>query len=840
MTHYLDSTIIIKELEGIEMKEDKNKASFMEQLATFIVDKRKGFMLGYCILIIFCFFSISWVNVNDDIKTYLPDHTETRRGLTLMEEEFTTFGRASVMVSNITYAKAQELKEAIEDIDGVSEIAFDQTEDHYKESSALFSIVFEGEEADTITKDSLNAIISYLDDYDCYIKSDVNKDMAASLKKEISMVMVIAVFIIIGVLLFTSKTYMEIPVLMITFGVAALLNMGTNFLYGQISFVSNSISSVLQLALAIDYAIILCHRFTEERQHLEAREATIKALSKAIPEISSSSLTTISGLLALMFMQFELGFDMGLVLIKALLFSLLSVFTLMPGLLMLFTKGMDKTKHRNFVPSINVWGKFVVKTRYIVPPIFICVLIVAFILSNQCNYVFGFSTLTTKTQNDTQIAEKKVTEKFGETNILAVLVPAGDYEKEQALSKDLEALSETEQVLAIANTEAMDDYLLTDPLTPRQFAELSELDVEIARLLYSAYAVDVENYGKIVNGLDNYKVPLVDMFDFLFEQKEQGFVTLDDELEEDLTELQKKLDDAKLQLKGPNYTRILLGLDTEEEGEETFALLDRIHVIAEKYYDEVVVAGESTSNRDLSTFFSTDNLIITILSALFVMVILLFTFKSAGIPVLLVLTIQGSIWINFAFPPIFNTNIYFLSYLVVTAVQMGATIDYAIVITSRYLDLKKVMPIKDAMVEALNQAFPTIITSSTILISATLLIGQLSSDYAISSIGICLGRGTIISLILVMGVLPQTLLLGDTLIEKTAFTIKRPTLVTNYSGDMKVNGRVKGFVSGVIDAEINGTIKGELSAVVEMDSVQTKKPPIATDQEKENNHEEVK
>lgn len=821
------------------MKENKNNVSFMERLSTFIVDKRNGFILGYCILIAFCFFSRAWVSVNDDITTYLPSTTETRRGLTLMEEEFTTFGRASVMVSNITYTKAEELKETIEDIHGVSEIAFDNTEDHYKESSALFSIVFDGETEDDITKNALNEITDTLKDYDCYVKSDINKDMAASLAKEIGMVMVIAVFIILGVLLFTSKTYMEIPVLMITFGVAALLNMGTNFLYGEISFVSNSISTVLQLALAIDYAIILCHRFTEEREHLEAREAIILALSKAIPEISSSSLTTISGLLALMFMQFELGFDMGLVLIKALLFSIITVFTLMPGLLMIFSKSMDKTKHKNFVPSINIWGKFVVKTRYIVPPIFICVLVGAFILSNNCNFVYGFTTLTTKKQNETQIAEKKVKEKFGETNILAVLVPTGDYEKEGMLSRELEALPEVDSVLSISNTEARDGYLLTDTLTPRQFAELSDLDIEVARLLYSAYAVDVENYGRIVNGLDNYKVPLIDMFDFLFEQKEQGYVTLEDDLEEDLEELKKKLNDAEVQLKSADFTRILLNLNAPEEGDETFELLDRMHRIGGKYYDDVVLVGNSTSDKDLATFFKTDNLTITILSALFVMIILLFTFKSAGIPVLLVLTIQGSIWINFAFPPLTNTNIYFLGYLVVTAVQMGATIDYAIVITSRYMALKKVMPIKEAMVQALNQAFPTIITSSTILISATLLIGQLSSDYAISSIGVCLGRGTIVSLILVMGVLPQTLLLGDSLIERTAFTIKRPNSVSNYTGNMKVNGRVKGYVSGVIDAEINGTIKGDLSAIVDMKSVTMQKklaPPV---EEKEDSNEKI-
>jgi predicted RND superfamily exporter protein len=797
------------------MKDNKNNLNFMESLATFIVDKRKGFILAYSIMIIFSFFSISWVKVNNDITTYLPATAETRQGLTIMEEEFLTYGSAKVMVSNITFDGAEVLCDRLKEIEGVFEIEFENDTDHYKSASALFNITFQGEENDENTKKSLEEVIENLKGYDYYISSSINEDSAAALAKEIGSVLVIAVFIIIGVLLFTSKTYMEIPVLMITFGVAAILNMGTNFLYGEISFVSNSISSILQLALAIDYAIILCHRFTEERVNLEAREATIKALSKAIPEISSSSLTTISGLMALMCMQFSLGFDMGIVLIKALLFSLITVFTLMPALLMLFTKSMDKTKHKNFVPEINILGKLVVKTRYIVPPIFIAIVVVTIVLSSRCNYVFGFSTLKTKKQNEIQIAQKKIADTFPSSNLMALMVPAGDYEKEGQLIKELENMEVTDFVLGLSNIDAIDDYVLTDALTTREFAELTDIDIEVSRLLYSAYAVNDEMYGRIVNGLDNYKVPLIDMINFFHKQKKQGYINLNKELDEEFDDIYKQLNRAQLQLKGENYSRILLSVDTPEEGEETFKLLDHIHEIALKYYDEAIIAGESTSAYDLATFFETDNLIIGILSALFVMIVLLFTFKSAGIPVLLVLTIQGSIWINFSFPAVTNTNIYFLSYLVVTSIQMGATIDYAIVITSRYMDLKQGMSIKEAMIESLNQAFPTIITSSTILASAGILIGQLSSDYAISSIGICLGRGTIISLILVMGVLPQTLLLGDSLIERTAFTIKRSSRAASYTGSMKVNGRVRGYVSGVIDADINGSIKGEIKAVVE-------------------------
>ena len=635
-----------------------------------------------------------------------------------------------------------------------------------------------------------------------------------------NLVMLIAVGIILLVLLFTSHTYMEIPVLLMTFGMAALLNMGTNFLFGTISFVSDSIAVVLQLALAIDYAIILCHRFTEERLTLAPREAAVAALSKAIPEIAGSSLTTLSGLAALTFMQFRIGYDMGIVMMKAIVLSLLSVFTLMPGLLLSFSGLIDRTHHKSFVPRISVWGKFTYKTRYIFPVVFAVLLVAGFILSNQCPYVYGYSALTTAKKNDSQIAKEKVEAAFGSSNTLAVLVPVGDYEKEGRLLDELESMDEVKSVMGLANIEAMDDYVLTDRLTPRQFAELTDLDIEVARLLYSAYAVKQESYAKLVNGLDNYSVPLLDMFLFAYDQVQEGYVTLEDDLKHDLDDLHSQLTDAQLQLKGEKYSRLVMQLDLPEEGKETFAFLDQLHTVAAKYYDhDVLLVGNSTSDYDLSSSFQTDNLIISILTVVFVILVLLFTFRSAGLPVLLIAVIQGSVWINFSFPYLTNTNLFFLSYLIVSSIQMGANIDYAIVITNRYTQLKQTMPLKQAIIETLNQAFPTVITSGAILATAGVLIGQLSSDPAISSIGVCLGRGTVISIFLVMGILPQILLLGDVIIEKTAFTLKRRALPQSYEGNMQVSGHIRGYVSGMIDADFNGKLQGSIHASVEAGDV---------------------
>ena len=709
------------------------------------------------------------------------------------------------------------------DIEGVSDVNFENSRDYYRSASALYEITFEGEIDDKISLDAMKEIKETLSRYDVYIASELGSSFAEILNKEMRLVTLISVLIIVSVLLFTSKTYMEIPVMLMTFGTAAILNVGTNFILGEISFVSDSIAIILQLALAIDYAIILCHRYTEERESLEAREAVIAALSKAIPEISSSSLTTISGLLALMLMQFRIGFDMGLVLIKAIILSLASVFFLMPGLLLVFSKWIDRTGHKNFVPHIQKWGKFVIKTKYILPPIFILLLGFGFYFSRVSDYVYGYSKLTTIKQNEYQIAEQMIEDSFGKTNLMAILVPTGDYEKEGQLIKELESLEITDTVIGLANVKAGEDYIITDPLTPRQFAEMADLDIEAANLLYSAYAISNESYGQVINGLEGYTVPLIDMFFFMNKEKFSGIVNLDDELKEELDDLYIKLNDAKLQLKGDNYSRILINTNLPEEGEETFKALEDIHKIAGKYYNnDVHLVGESTNNLDLNNFFTRDNKVIGVTSAIFVMIVLLFTFQSAGLPVLLMMVIQGSISINFAIPYLTGVNVFFISYLIVSSIQMGANIDYAIIITGRFQDLKKEMPLEQAIVEALDQAFPTVLTSGSILASAGLLIGFLSSEPTISSIGLFLGKGTIISMILVMCILPQILLLGNKIIERTGFNLNVLPERENYQGYMELSGHVKGHISGTIDAKVDGTIIGDIDAIVESQSIKHK------------------
>ena len=811
------------------------KKPFMERVAAFIVDRRYLFVVLFVALCIFSIFTSNGVDVNEDLTDYLPDDSETRQGLQIMDREFLTYGDARVMVSNITYAKAEELAEMLRSVDGVKTVTLENDQDHYNAASALFEVVFDGEKLDNVSIQGVENVRNALRDYDTYIMTEVGNPTGEILEKEMQMVFIILVVIIILVLLLTSQTYAEVPILLITFGVSVWINKGTNYWFGEISFITNSIAAVLQLGLAIDYAIILCHHYTEERAHNTPRDAVVKALTVAIPEISASSLTTISGLLALAFMKIKIGSDMSLVLVKAILFSMLTVFLLMPALLLLMSPWLDKTHHRRFLPRIDGWGRFTIKSRYIVPPIFAVILIAACILANHCPYVFGYSTLDTLKQNEYKLSEKKINATFGEVNQVALIIPFEDYESEAKLVEDLKELNGVDHLVALADTEAKDGYMVTDSLTPRQFAELTDIDISVSRAAYTAYCTSNENFtqaiGQLVDlsNIDNCTVPLIDMIKFLYEQRDVYESRIDASLMDDLEEMYDDLIDGERQLHTKDYSRIILFLNLPVESEETYDYLTVIKGVIGKYYTESYFVGETAKDKDFSAAFSEDNMLISILTIVFVVAILLMTFKSVALPLLLILVIQGSIWINFSFPTILHSNLYFLAYLIVSAIMMGANIDYAIVISSRYLKLKETMPYKDAMIEALNLAFPTVVTSGSILAAAGISIGVLSSENTVASIGICLGRGTLLSMFLVMGVLPQILLLGDTIVEKTSFTIGHHVQTQNLSGAMRVNGHVRGYINGYVDAEIRGIVNGTVSASIDIGAVETEGQPAVTD-----------
>ena len=761
----------------------------MRKLAELIVNNRKLLMVIFIAAAIGSAIMSSHVEVVQELTDYLPEDTETRQGVDLMDAEFTTFGTAKVMISNVTYEEAKDIVEQLKDIKGVSAVDFyeesdeDETEitdgeelsDYYKNLSALLSITFDTPEDDPEAQGAIKDVREALADYDTWFYTTVDKDDNASLQEDIKVILVIAVFIIIAVLWFTSGTYMEIAIFMLVFAMAALLNMGTNFIFGKISFVTNAVASILQLAMAIDFATILVHRFMEEKGHTDTKEALIRALEKGIVEISSSSLTTMSGMVALMFMHFGIGLDLGRVMVKAILLSMLSVFGFMPGLIMMFNRQIDNTMHKSFVPKIEFWGKIVVAVRKFTVPVFVVMIFVCGYLSNTSTYAYDQSSVESAKMNEYMTSKREISKNFDLDNLMAIVVPAGDYDSEAAILSEIQEIDNVASATGLANVTVDDDeqYVLTDRLTPQELADVTDMDIDTIRLLYRFYAWKEEKYGAFLNSIDEFKIPLISMVDFIYGEEENETFDFDEDLSQDIKDMHKTLSDAREQLEGDNYHRMLFTISGPVEGEETFATIDKVRDIAQKYYHEVYVVGDSTSDYDLSKSFTQDNMIITILTAVFVAIILLFTFKNYSLPLILVVTIQTSIFINFTLPAIQGVHMYFLSYLIVSSIQMGATFDYAIVITNRYIDLRKTITDKrEAVVKTLDQSFATIITSGSIMTSAGFVVGQTTSNPVIASLGTTLGKGTLTSIVLVMLILPQLLYMFDGIIAKTYYKSK--------------------------------------------------------------------
>ena len=443
---------------------------------------------------------------------------------------------------------------------------------------------------------------------------------------------------------------------------------------------------------------------------------------------------------------------------------------------------------------------------------FAVVLVFAYHFQTQCPYAYGYGPIKTPELNETQIADNMIDENFTKSNLVALVVPKNDdYRVEAAMIKELESHDEVDHTRGLSNIEAMDGYMLEDRLTSRQFSEMAGLDYELAQVVYTGYALENDEYGQVIGNFSNYSVPLIDMFLYGCDEVDSGIVSLDQDQINDLHDAQTQMLSAKAQLQGADYNRILVYLNPSlQSGDEMYEFTDQMRTIARKYYPDgdIYLAGDATNEYDFQKSFAIDNIVVSVVSVLSGLIVLLFTFQSVAMPILLILVIEGAIWVNFSIPAFIHTPLYFMGYLIVSSIQMGANIDYAIVIATRYNELRDKMDHKTAMIETLNFAFPTILTSGTIMTVAGTLIGQMTSDACIVGIGQCLGRGTIISIFLVLFVLPQILLVGGKLVDKTSFSMHHVVLHTNTaSGRVRVNGMVQG--------EVNGSVAGTMNAIVD-------------------------
>lgn len=761
----------------------------LKKIPEGIVKLKWVFLVLFVALSIFGAVMIPHTKINYDLTGYLPAHCDSSTALELLKKEFDDKGMAYVMVKDVTPEKAGEIKTRLEKVEGVATVTYVESM-NYKNNSALYTVTLKDYDSTADAFDAVKGIIDALSDEKAYLSGQSAFSYYTKLETEQSIMKlgIAIVVIILLVMLFTSKTYFELIVLILVFGAAMAINMGTNFLFvNGISYIANLVALVLQLALSLDYSIILLHRYMEERDNGEdAKTATVTALTKGLPEILSSSLTTVAGLAALMLMTLSIGAEIGLSLAKGIVVSMATVIFFMPALLVIFDKPIQKTRHKSFVPNVTKPARAIVKARKVIVPAFLLIAILAGVAQGFNKYSFNYNS------GSLIVAPKKVIEEtgFGTLNSLVVVVPKGDAEKERQLVKYVESfdLIDKSQTTALATINV---YSFIDPNTTEKLYltdEVSKKDIgNLIDKIPSDAGVNPLIIKPIIEGwFDDYvknylpegtkpskaKVRLIDLLDFAVREKFDAISRFIGDDPEKLAYLEqvKQISFAKANLESENYSRITFNINGGVEDDDVFELVKTLKTGVSDFYEERYITGESVVCYEMSEYFMKDNLMVCLFTDLFILVILLITFRNISLPIILILAIQGGIFINFAIPFLSKTSISFIGYLIISAIQMGATIDYAIVLTNRYRGIRKDFTDRyDAMAAATNAVFPTILTSGVILTATGFVMSMLSSG-VVAQLGLLLGVGTLTSIIIVLFVLPSLLLVTEKVVDKTDFS----------------------------------------------------------------------
>lgn len=668
-----------------------------------VVRHKRSVLIVFFTLVIFSVLCKQFVSVNYDINDYLPDDTASTVSLNVMDSEFKGgIPNGRIMVSNVTIPEAIDIKQELESIDGVDEVTWlddvanikepldtidnDIIRDYYIDGNALFTVTID--ESKRI--EAVNEIRTFIGDDNAFSGTVVDTVVATeSTTKEIARIVMIAVPFTLLVLLVTTTSWFEPIILLLSIGVAIMINSGTNLIFGEISFVTNAAGNILQLAVSLDYSVFLLHRYKEIRNEgVDNKEAMVQALCKSTGSILSSGLTTVIGFLALTVMQFKLGPDLGFALAKGIALSLITVFIFTPGLILYCSKLIDKGEHRSFMPSFDGFSKVVRKIMIPFTILFAVIIIPSYLASINNDYYYGASKIfgeDTKLGQDTKLIE----DTFGKSNNFVLMVPRGDFDTEKKLSERLKEVEEVSSIISYvdkAGAEVPMEYLDEDILS------------------------------KLISN---------------------------------------------------NYSRMVITVKSDYEGEEAFKLVEEIRNIAKEYYgDKYYLAGSTVSTYDLMDTVTTDMVSVNLLAIGAVFVVLAVTMKSISAPIILVLAIETAIWFNLSIPYYMNTPLFYIAYLIISSVQLGATVDYAILMTERYLEFRKDFNKKESVVKTVSVSMVSILTSGIVLTAVGLLLGYMTSHQLLAQLGRLLGKGTICSLVIVIFVVPGLLYIFDSLVVK--------------------------------------------------------------------------
>ncbi|WP_235001673.1 RND family transporter [Halobacillus sp. Marseille-P3879] len=635
---------------------------------------------------------------------YLPEDSPSIQSMDLMEEEFEEpIENARVMVHDVSLTEALAFKEELKSIDGVSEVTWlddmvdlkvpletankDTVESYYFDDSALFSItILEGDEVEAVDE-----IYELIGEENAVAGEAVNTATSQKMAGSESFhAGALLVPIIILILILSTSSWMEPVFFLIAIGVSVLINLGTNIFIGEISFVTQSVAPILQLAVSLDYAIFLLHSFSDYRKQVnDPSEAMQLAMKRSFPAITASASTTFFGFTALTFMDFGIGADLGLNLLKGIMLSFISVIVFLPALTLMFYHWIDRTQHRSLVPDFKNVGKRVMKLR--IPSLLIVMVIIvpAFLAQSNTSFIYGNGEHPENTRAGQD--EAAIKEEFGQNMPMVLLVPQGDRAKEEELVYELEELENVSSVMSYVNTvsTAIPPDYLDDSMTAAFYSE--------------------------------------------------------------------------------DYARITLYTETKAEGDTAFSLIEQVQGIADTYYDDTHLVGESVTMYDMKNIVQDDNTLVNWLTIITVAIVLLITFRSLSIPVVLLLTIQASVWVNLSVPYFTDTSLVYVGYLLISTIQLAATVDYGILFTENYYHLRKEMPAVPAIKKTIDEKIFAIFISASILSSVGFILWITSSNPIVSSIGLLLGRGALLAFVMVVFLLPALLVVLDKVIEKTTW-----------------------------------------------------------------------
>ena len=624
----------------------------MRKFYQTIVNNPKKILVCFLLMAVIGAVLRGMVGVNYDMTDYLPEDTDSTVSLEVLENEFEGgIPNARVMIKNVTIPEALEYKEKILTCEGVTDVTWlddaadilqpietmdtDTVETYYKDNAALFSVVIEdGKQVEAV--DAIRNIVGE----DNALTGDAVSTAAATTGTvtEINIITVIAIVFVFVVLVVTTTSWIEPVLVMLGLGIAVMINSGSNLLFGEISFVTNAAGTILQIAVSLDYSVFLIHRFEEcLKENPNPKEAMVDALCKSTSSILSSGLTTVIGFLALVFMQFRIGPDLGLALAKGVAISLITVFTFMPVLILAAQKWLEKTRHRKFLPSFRGFGKLIYRVMVPLVCVFVVLIVPSYLASNANEFYYGSSQIygeTTQYGKDTAAIE----ELYGKSDTYVAMVPRGDLATEQELSDALHDIPQVKSILSYVDTVGAEipmEYLDADTLS---------------------------------------------------------------------------------QLVSEHYSRFVITVDADYEGEETFELVETIRDTVNSYYpDSYYLAGAGVSTYDLMDTITVDTVKVNLIAIGAVFIVLLLTMKSISLPIILVIAIETAIWINVAIPYFQGSVVFYISYLIISSIQLGATVDYAILFTERYTEFRTQMGKKQAVVETVAAVMPSVITSGSVL-----------------------------------------------------------------------------------------------------------------------------